>query len=136
MFPWAFCVWGGVLAASTPNPVRPKTSFPHSVACRMLSGPNRHRLAAMAPKLLWLGKNLWHVLCCLLQAMIHGVFGKCFVLGPRGHFIRGSPISLPVELLPLALSPLLSVLTPSAARHRYSPRDPAAAFLVEVQTCA
>lgn len=126
LFPWAFCVWGGILAASAPTPVRLKISFPHSMARRMLSGPGRHRLAAVVPNLLRLGKNLWHVSGHLPQAMIHGVLEKCFVLGPRGHFVGGSPISLPS-----ALSPLSPVLTPSAACHRDSLGDPAAAFLLE-----
>lgn len=88
LFPWLFCVWGGILAARAPTPVRPKISFPHSMARRMLSSPSRHRLAAVVPNLLRLGKNLWHVSGHLPQAMIHGVLEKCFVLGPRSLYRR------------------------------------------------
>lgn len=118
-------VFGVVSWQPMPLTQRSLRPLPHTMVWRVLFCPGRHRLAAMAPKLLWLGKNLWHVSCCLPQAMIHGVLENCFVPGPRGHFIGGSPISLPIELLPLALDSLLLVLTPSAACHRYSLGSPA-----------
>lgn len=34
-------VFGVFLAVSAPTPARPKTSFPHSMAWRVLSGPSR-----------------------------------------------------------------------------------------------
>lgn len=58
-------VQGGLLAAHAPNSVRSKTSLPCSTAWEELRGPCRQRAAAMAPKQLWLGKNLWHVSCVL-----------------------------------------------------------------------
>lgn len=87
-----------------PYSVRSETSSPSSTACGEPTGPSR-QILAVVPEQLWLGRNLWHVSRRPPQAMIHGVLEKCFVLGPRGQFVGGSPMGLHTRQLPSLLTP-------------------------------
>ena len=84
--------------------MRSETSSPSSTACGEPTGPSR-QILAVVPEQLWLGRNLWHVSRRPPQAMIHGVLEKCFVLGPRGQFVGGSPMGLHTRQLPSLLTP-------------------------------
>lgn len=102
------------------------------MACGEPTGPSR-QILAVVPEQLWLGRNLWHVSRRPPQAMIHGVLEKCFVLGPRGQFVGGSPMGLH-----LGSSPCSSCLVPAPAAldHPSSQGDQAAYAVAQRGLCA